>query len=125
MSTHLLFAAPGPVPYPSPQITLFVGGHRALDLLKASTAPTITVTLDQNQHLSIGPTLVGTYRGPAFASVVPLTADLLPAWALAIARTSTAQVTIDSLLLGDLDPKDLRNFRGLYRMAICPADFRR
>jgi hypothetical protein len=74
--------------------------------------------LDTSPPLALGPGLIGTYSGPDWMAIAPVTALTNPVTALSIAKARSAVAIIDSVRL-HYSSSDLGGYRLLYRFAIC------
>jgi hypothetical protein len=121
MGGALLFSGRGPTAFPAPTLNFLVGrGRLATWLVAAPVPPQLELLLDDSIHLDLGRVPVGGYNGPAEAAIAPMTVNLLPAWAIAVARARTVSLRIDSDTL-DVPQQDLREFAALYRFATCDS----
>jgi len=115
----LVFSGRGPVRFPAPTVSFLVGrGQLATWLVTTPTNPDLTLMLDDTTSIRIGRVPVGRFNGPADLARAPINVQILPAWALALARARTAALTIESSRL-PIPKADLRAFEALYRFATC------
>ena len=121
MVGRLFVAGRGPVRYPAPILNFIVGrGRLASWLVSAPMPPRAELVIDDTAHIDLGPVQVAGYSGPAEAAIAPLAVQLLPAWALSLARARQVELRIDSDTL-DVPRQDVREFSALYRFATCDS----
>lgn len=118
-SAEVVFPGRGPVQYPAPFFRFIVADTRkASALLKKGGHPDLLLVVDDNVRIALGPASFGDFRGPDYLAVASLTVQTLPGWALALAKADHASLMVDSMTFR-LRASDLRDYKGLYGVAVC------